>query len=166
MSAMGRKQTFAECPQWVERGHEVIYGEQVQGIDLISGSERTVALAPVVGGYLIVSAAGLLRNGELRSFLSDLEHHPAALHAVGAVAFFVGAFILTFQRSWSWPTDLALNLVAAWWLFEGAGMLASPRLLRGLFRRSKGAFGIGTSIAVAAAMGIFLLAVAIVGNVR
>jgi len=132
--------------------------------DLAAGSERTVLLAPVVGAYLCLSAIGLLRKGAARSFLSDVRQHPAAMHAVGAVAFFVGGFILTWQRQWSLPADWALNLIACMWIFEGAGMLASPALVRKVVAQPAAARSFAIATAGAAGIGVYLIIAGLAGR--
>lgn len=82
-----------------------------------AASTSTIVIAPVVGAYLCLSGGGLLRRGEASAFLADLCSRPAALHAVGAVAFFVGASILSLHRQWAYPPEIVLNLVAAYWTF-------------------------------------------------
>ncbi|MET3710651.1 hypothetical protein ABIC65_001331 [Sphingomonas trueperi] len=90
-------------------------------------SRETLVLAPVLGIYLLVSAVGFLRfPTAVADFSRDLCRHPAAMHAVGAVAFFVGAGIVSFHRHWGNPAEIAVTATGLWWAFEGAGMLAWP----------------------------------------
>lgn len=138
----------------------------MSALDVLAASQRTASLAPVVGVYLCLSAWGLLIRGELRAFLQDLQQHSASAHAVGAVAFFIGGLILSWQRSWSLPGDVVLNLVAVIWIFEGAGMLASPALMRRVFGRSRTVAGLRMSFSVTAVLGLYLVAVGLAGNVR
>ncbi len=59
-------------------------------IDLLGPlvSRETLVLAPVLGIYLLVSAVGFLRfPTAVADFSRDLCRHPAAMHAVGAIAF-------------------------------------------------------------------------------
>jgi hypothetical protein len=103
---------------------------------LLIGSQQTQWLAPIVGAYLCLSALGALRGEETRRLIADLQDHPAAMHAVGAIAVFVGASLLSLHLHWSSPPEILLNVVAAWWVFEGAGMLADPARLRAVSRHA------------------------------
>lgn len=137
----------------------------MDNISLFLASERTILLAPVVGAYLCLTAVGLLRRGELSAFLGDLRQHPGSMHAVGAVAFLAGASILSFQRQWSAPGDLVLNSVAAIWVFEGAGMLASPAVLRAVFRQAHTLAGLRVSFTLMALVGVYLSILGVAGKV-
>ncbi|WP_084583840.1 hypothetical protein [Sphingomonas azotifigens] len=98
-------------------------------VDLVGPlvSRETLVLAPVLGIYLLVSAVGFLRfPTAVADFSRDLCRHPASMHAVGAVALFVGASIVSFHRHWGNPTELLVTGTGLWWALEGAGMLASP----------------------------------------
>jgi len=91
-------------------------------------AETTLLLAPVVGAYLILSALGVLLGRA--GFVDDLRDHPAVLHAVGALAFLVGAGIVSFHRDWSSPADATVSLTGCWWALEGAGLLAAPNAFK------------------------------------
>ena len=104
----------------------------------------TVPLVLIVGAYLCLSGAGLIRKGESDRFLSSLAESPAAMHGVGAVATFSGLAILTLHWRWDTPAAIAVNVVAAIWLFEGAGMLADPTRLRAMFHRPSAAAALRT----------------------
>jgi hypothetical protein len=132
---------------------------------LTAGSQQTLWLAPIVGAYLCLSALGMLRREEAGEFIADLRDRPAALHAVGAVAFFVGAGLLSFHRHWSTPPEIILNLVAAWWLFEGAGMLADPKRMRAVFSRTATAKRVRLTTAIFILPGAYLLLIGFFGNV-
>ena len=138
----------------------------MQAVDLLAASERTIMLAPVAGAYALLSAYGLIRRGGADDLVNDLQQHAGLVHAVGAVAFFVGAGILAFDLVWSFPADVALNALAVVWAFEGAGMLATPRLIQKVLSSSTAATGLRYSSAAAAILGIYLLLVAIAGHAR
>ncbi|OAN66091.1 hypothetical protein [Sphingomonas sp. TDK1] len=90
-------------------------------------SRDTLVLAPVLGIYLLASAVGFLRiPTAVADFSRNLCQHPAAMHAVGAVAWFVGASIVSFHRHWGNLAEISVTGTGVWWAFEGAGMLASP----------------------------------------
>ncbi len=133
---------------------------------LISGSRETLWLAPVVGAYLCLSAFGLLRREECNRLIADLRDHPASLHAVGAIAFFVGAALLSFHRHWTTMPEVVVNLVAAWWVFEGTGMLANPALLRVVLVREVAVKQLRLTSLMGVPIGGYLLLVSLVGHAR
>jgi hypothetical protein len=133
---------------------------------LMIGSQQTHWLAPVVGAYHFLSALGAFRGEETERFLADLRDHPAAVHAAGAIAFFVGASLLSLHRHWSYPPEILLNFVAAWWVFEGAGMLVDPARLRAAFSRPNSARWLRFTTGIAALPGAYLLAFGLFGQVR
>lgn len=119
--------------------------------------------APVIGAYLLLSAFGMLRSRDaLPGFARDLAEHPAAMHGVGAVAFFVGAGIVSFHRHWGAPAEIVVSATGLWWAFEGAGMLASPARVAAVMREP-GYLRAMRWINVAGLLpGAYLLAVALV----
>jgi hypothetical protein len=131
---------------------------------LLSASQQTLWLAPVVGAYLCASSIGLLRQGESQLFVADLRDHPGAMHAVGAIAFFVGAAILSVHRHWATPPEVAVNLVAIWWTFEGAGMLMDPKRMRSLFARNGTLKQLRITSLLSIPLGFYLLAVGLFGS--
>ncbi|TFI56865.1 hypothetical protein E2493_18145 [Sphingomonas parva] len=131
---------------------------------LLSAHKQTLWLAPVVGSYLCLSSVGLLRQGESRRLTADLRDHPGAMHAVGAIAFFVGAALLSLHRHWATPPEIAVNLVAIWWTFEGAGMLLEPERLRSRFARSEAAKQLRVASLVSIPLGVYLLLVGLLGR--
>ncbi|WP_395945571.1 hypothetical protein [Brevundimonas sp.] len=130
---------------------------------LIMANPTSLLLAPIVGGYLCVSGIGLLRKGEAGSFLANLCAHPAAMHAVGGVAFFAGAAVLSLHRHWGTPSEIAINLVALIWLVEGGGILADPARLRMALATPKAAFRLRYVQLFNIPLGLYLLAVGILG---
>ncbi len=90
---------------------------------------HTPELAAVAGSYLLLSAAGLLMPGRAQAVIDDLKAHPAAAHALGALAFFVGAALLAIHPSFGSPLEALVTLTGIWWAVEGGVTLAAPRLL-------------------------------------
>jgi len=125
--------------------------------DLFRASETTLLLCPVVGGYLCLSAFGLLRRGTAEAFLENLRNNPATMHAVGAIALLVGAGILAFHRHWSSPAEIVLNLVCVWWVIEGAGMLADSGRIARLFANPKAPGWLRAAHWLMLAVGLYLL---------
>jgi hypothetical protein len=87
------------------------------------------------------------------------------MHAVGAIAFFAGAGLLSFHREWSRPPEIVLNVIALWWVVEGAGMLADPKRLQAVFSYSATARQVRLATAGAALPGAYLLLFGLFGNV-
>ncbi|MET0272448.1 MAG: hypothetical protein ABW360_05620 [Phenylobacterium sp.] len=83
-----------------------------------------------MGAYMLVSAIGFLvpaRSAE--DTVRTWRENRAVAHVTGAVAFFVGAAILTIHpRVGDWAEAL-VTVTAGWWVLEGAVMLAAPGLL-------------------------------------
>lgn len=129
----------------------------------IMASAPSLKIAPVVGAYLCLSGAGLLRKGEAGAFLSDLSDRPAAMHAVGAIAFFAGALLLSLHRHWGTPAEIIVNLAAALWIFEGAGMLADPGRLRATLANPDFATRLKMTQWISIPVGLYLLAVGAIG---
>ena len=129
---------------------------------LLPGSRSTGPLALVVGAYLLLSAIGIWRDrsGELISSLRTSSH---GLHTTGAIAFLAGGAILSFHRHWGSAAEVTLNLVAAWWVAEGAGMLADPERVKKVLShpRAISAFRLGQ--VCAGIVGLYLLAVGLFG---
>lgn len=88
------------------------------------------------------------------------------MHAVGAVALFVGAGLLTLHRHWATPAEVMLNLVAAWWSFEGAGMLADPARLRAFLSVAEAPRRLKVAQAGSFLIGIYLLTIGLAGLTR
>lgn len=130
----------------------------------ITASASTLIIAPVVGAYLCLSGAGLLRKGEAAHFLSDISKHPAAMHAVGAVAFFTGAGLLSFHRRWETPAEIILNLVAVLWAYEGAGMIADPARLKSSLGKSRSANLLRLWQRFSMVIGVYLIIVGAIGS--
>lgn len=132
---------------------------------LVAASNETLVLAPVVGAYLLLSASGLLRHHDaVRSFFDDLARHPAALHAVGAIAFLVGGLIVSLHRHWSTPAEIAVSATGLWWAIEGAGMLASPAAVRQAMSDPRAATTMRLLNVGALVVGAYLLTVGIIGR--
>jgi hypothetical protein len=62
------------------------------------------------------------------------------------------------------PAEIALNLVAAWWAFEGAGMLADPARLRNVLSSPRAAANIKIAQMPSLLIGLYLFAVGMVGT--
>ena len=88
------------------------------------------------------------------------------MHAVGAVAFFTGTTILAFHRHWGTPAEVAINLVALMWVFEGAGMLADPGRLRLTLANPPAPGGLKVVQGINMALGLYLIMVAVIPLLR
>jgi hypothetical protein len=107
----------------------------------------------------------MLQQDEAAEFLADLRDRPAAMHAVGAIAFFLGGGLLSLHRHWSSPPEVVLNTVAAWWMFEGAGMLADPKRMRKLFAGTASSKQVQLAAVTGTLLGVYLLIFGLFGNV-
>ena len=96
---------------------------------MMPAQAHTPELAAVAGAYLLLSAAGLLSPGRAGAVIDDLRAHPAAAHAMGAVAFFVGAAVIALHPRFGTPLEGLVTLTGLWWVLEGAATLAAPGLL-------------------------------------
>lgn len=96
---------------------------------MMPAQAHTPELAAVAGSYLLLSTAGLLMPGRAEAVIDDLKAHPAAAHALGAVAFLVGAAILAVHPRFGSPLEALVTLTGIWWTIEGAAMLVAPGLL-------------------------------------
>ena len=96
---------------------------------MMPAQAHTSELAAVAGAYLLLSAAGLLAPGRAEAVIDDLRAHPAAAHAMGAVAFFVGAAIVALHPRFGSPLEALVTLTGLWWALEGAVTLAASSLL-------------------------------------
>jgi len=129
-------------------------------------NQTTLILAPLVGAYLVLSATGFLRApGAAADFFEDLSKHPAAVHAVGAIAFLTGAAILSFHRHWATPAEIAVSATGLWWAFEGGGMLAAPEQVRRAMMRRGASRAMRVLNGIALPIGVYLIIVAIIGRI-
>lgn len=129
---------------------------------VLNASATSVLVAPIVGGYLCVSAIGLLRKGEAASFLTDICTRPSAMHGVGAIAFFAGTTVLSLHRHWETPAEIAINVVALSWLIEGAGLLADPARLRTTLATINAAANLRKVQALNLVLGLYLIVAGVI----
>jgi hypothetical protein len=59
-----------------------------------------------------------------------------------------------------------INLVAAWWIFEGAGMLAHPSAVRAVFARETAAKRLRLSSIIGMPVGGYLILCGVIGQSR
>ena len=62
--------------------------------------------------------------------------------------------------------EVVINLVAAWWVFEGAGMLANPSLLRAVLVREVAEKQLRLTSLMGIPLGGYLLVFGLVGHAR
>ena len=82
------------------------------------------AIGAAVGGYLLLSACGLLARGSADAFAEGLRANAAGRHAVAGLAFFIGIAVVAVAAPFRTPVAAGLGLVGGWWLLEGAVLLA------------------------------------------
>ena len=131
-----------------------------KGADRVLGEDQlTCSIALISGAYLLLSAIGVVsRRDTAERIIVALRDNPALTHAVGAVAFFVGAGLLTLHHRWATPTEALVSAVAAWWALEGALTLA---LGTALFRRPDTAVHFRRMNFVAIPVGLALVTLAL-----
>ena len=119
-------------------------------------------LSVLVGAYMLAGGIGALVRGNLwPEIVAEFESSPALVAVTGAVAFAVGAIIVTVHNVWTSPAAIIVSLAGWAAVFEGLSLLAVPqlwlRLARPLMRASK-AWGIFMLL-----LGAFLVSSALVG---
>ncbi|MGE0046717.1 MAG: hypothetical protein AB7J28_00130 [Hyphomonadaceae bacterium] len=92
----------------------------------------TLLFARVFGVFFLVSAISQFATPSLmRDVLEDLRRHPAMLRVVGALTFFLGAFVTATHTHWTDPLAIAVTLVGWYYAIEGALLMAlMPIILR------------------------------------
>jgi uncharacterized protein YjeT (DUF2065 family) len=119
-------------------------------------------LSVLIGAYMLAGGIGALVRGNLwPEIVAEFESSPALVAVTGAVAFAVGAIIVTVHNVWTSPAAIIVSLAGWAAVFEGLSLLAIPqlwlRLARPLMRASK-AWGIFMLL-----LGAFLVSAALVG---
>jgi uncharacterized protein YjeT (DUF2065 family) len=119
-------------------------------------------LSLLIGAYMLAGGVGALVRGNLwPEIVAEFESSPALVAVTGAVAFAVGAIIVTVHNVWTSPAAIIVSLAGWAAVFEGLSLLAIPqlwlRLARPLMRASK-AWGIFMLL-----LGAFLVSSALVG---
>jgi len=123
----------------------------------------TAWLSVLLGAWLLAGGLGAIVRGDLwPEIVADFERSPALVAITGAVAFAIGALIVTFHNLWSSPAAILVS--AAGWMavLEGLTLLAVPDLWLRLARFvMKGARIWGVFMVV---LGAFLLSSALVSQ--
>ncbi|HBS36124.1 MAG TPA: hypothetical protein DEA50_13780 [Parvularcula sp.] len=82
-----------------------------------------------MGGYLVFSSIGFLQRKNSVRMIGALRETTWVAHTLGAIAFFAGGFVFwVCSRPWSGVPEAILSLVGAWWMLEGAILLAFPQI--------------------------------------
>ena len=100
----------------------------------------TIWLSVLLGAYLLAGGIGALVQGNLwPEIIAEFERSPALVAISGAVAFAIGALIVSIHNVWSDPAAILVS--AAGWIAvaEGLALLAVPALWLRLARRLMGA---------------------------
>ena len=121
----------------------------------------TLWLSVLLGAYLVAGGLGALLYGDAwPEIVAEFERSPALVAVTGAVAFAVGAIIVSVHNVWTRPAAIIVS--AAGWIavIEGLTLVAAPkvwlRLARSLMRAYR-VWGI-----VMLLVGAFLLSTAFV----
>jgi uncharacterized protein YjeT (DUF2065 family) len=125
--------------------------------------QATAWLSVLLGAWLLAGGLGVLLHASLwPEIVADFERSPALVAITGAVAFAVGALIVTFHNLWTSPAAILIS--AAGWMavLEGLTLLAVPNLWLRIARAvMKGARIWGVVMLV---LGAFLLSSALVSQ--
>ena len=123
----------------------------------------TAWLSVLLGAWLLAGGLGAIARGNLwPEIVADFERSAALVAITGAVAFAVGALIVSFHNVWTSPAAIIVS--AAGWMavLEGLTLLAVPDLWIRLARFvMKGAKIWGVAMVV---LGAFLLSSALVAQ--
>ena len=121
----------------------------------------TLWLSVLLGAYLVAGGLGAMLHGDAwPEIVAEFERSPALVAVTGAVAFALGAIIVSLHNVWTSPAAIVVS--AAGWIavIEGLTLVAAPnvwlRLARSLMRAYR-AWG-----SVMLLLGAFLLSSAIV----
>ncbi len=105
-----------------------------------AGPATTLWLSVLLGAYLVAGGIGALLRGD-SEMIGEFERSPALVAISGAVAFAIGALIVSIHNRWSDPAAILVS--AAGWIAiaEGLVLLALPdlwlRLARALLGSSR-----------------------------
>ena len=123
----------------------------------------TAWLSVLLGVYLLAGGIGALVRGNLwPEMIAEFERSPALVAITGAVAFAVGAIIVSVHNLWTSPAAIIVSIAGWMAVVEGLCLLAVPhlwlRLARPFMNASK-AWGIFMMV-----LGAFLLSSALVSR--
>ena len=121
----------------------------------------TLWLSVLLGAYLLAGGIGALARGsDWPEIVAEFERSPALVAITGAVAFAIGAVIVSVHNQWTSPAAIIVSIAGWWAVVEGLTLLAVPdfylRLTRPLMKASR-AWG-----TLMIAIGAFLVSAAIV----
>ena len=126
-----------------------------------ASASMTLWLSVLLGAYLVAGGLGALLRADIwPELVAEFERSPALVAVTGALAFTVGAIIVSIHNVWTSPAAIIVS--AAGWIAvaEGLVLLAVPRLWLRLARpvmNAGMAWGIVTLL-----IGAFLLSSAFV----
>lgn len=120
----------------------------------------TVWLSVLLGAYLLAGGIGILMRGDRwTEMIADFERSPGLVMIAGAIAFAVGAAIVSLHNVWSDPAAIIVSAVGWMALVEGLVLIAAPdlwlRFARPIMRYSR-IWGV-----IMLVLGAFLLSAAI-----
>ena len=120
----------------------------------------TVWLSALLGAYLLAGGIGILMRGDRwTEMIEDFERSPGLVMIAGAIAFTVGAAIVSLHNVWSDPAAIIVSAVGWMALAEGLALIAAPdvwlRFARPIMRYSR-VWGV-----IMLLLGAFLLSAAV-----
>ena len=92
-------------------------------------------LSILLGLYLLAGGIGAFVRGNLwPEIVAEFERSPALVAVTGAVAFTVGAIIVSFHNVWTSPAAIIVSIAGWMAVLEGLTLLAVPQAWLGLAR--------------------------------
>ena len=89
----------------------------------------TAWLSSLLGAYLLAGGMGAVLRGEFwPEILDEFERSPGLVAVTGAVAFAIGALIVSFHNVWTSPAAILVSLAGWIACAEGLALLAVPHL--------------------------------------
>ena len=120
----------------------------------------TLWLSVLLGAYLLAGGmAAWLRGGLWAEMIADFERSPALVMVCGAIAFAVGATIVSVHNQWTSPAAVIVSATGWLALAEGLTLIAAPQLWLRLARPMM-AYSRAWSVAMLL-LGAFLLSSAV-----
>ena len=121
----------------------------------------TLWLSVLLGAWLLAGGIGAFVRGEgWAEILVEFEGSPAIVALTGALAFTVGALIVSIHNVWTSPAAIIVSLAGWYAVFEGLALLAVPDLWLRFAHRLMTASRFWGALMVV--LGAFLLSSAIV----
>ena len=101
----------------------------------------TIWLSVLVGAYLVAGGLGALVRGDVwPEMIAEFERSPALVAITGAVAFAIGAIIVSVHNVWTSPAAIIVSGAGWMAVLEGLTLLTVPNLWLRFARPLMGAY--------------------------